>query len=158
MAGTPFLAFGLAGDSGAASRMEAFNATLRMVGWADKTGLLMEHELKAQAPTDKRGRAGAGRLKNSIHYQRRTSIGKIVLTFHSDDPAARWVIDGTRPHPITPNGTGHLALHFPDASGEMIFRNHVQHRGSHANPFHEKALERMLPVINSSFAALFERI
>jgi hypothetical protein len=117
----------------------------------------MEHELKAQAPVDKRGRQGSGRLQNSISYQRRTSIGKIVLTFHSTDPAARWVIDGTRPHTITPTES-RLVLHFPDASGEMIFRPYSNHKGAHANPFHEKALERMLPMINASFAALFERI
>lgn len=153
----PLLAIGMGGDSGAATRMEAFNATVRMVSWADKVGLAMEHELKTQAPVDKRGRQGSGRLRQSINYQRRTSIGGIVLTFHSNDPAAKYVIEGTRPHRITPSGDN-LALHFPDASGEMIFRNSTNHRGAHANPFHQKAMERMLPMISSSFAALFERI
>jgi len=152
----PLLSFGMGGDSGAASRMERFNATLRMVSWADKVGLAMEHELKSQAPVDKRGRQGSGRLQGSINYQRRTSVGGVVLTFHSTDPAAKYVIEGTRPHAITP--TNGLALHFPDASGTMIFRNHTFHKGAHANPFHQKAMEKMLPMISSSFAALFERI
>lgn len=153
----PLLSFGMAGDSGAVTRLEAFNATVRMVAWADKIGIAVLHELKSQAPVDKRGRQGSGRLRDSISYQRRTTIGNIKLTFHSDDPAAKYVINGTRGHPIGPSGS-HITVQFPDAGGELIYRSVTSHPGAHANPFHQKAVDRMLPMISASFVELFERI
>lgn len=157
MAGDPLLAIGMAGDSKAGDRLQAFNATARMVAWADRVGVSMAHELKEKAPIDKRGRAGAGRLRNSIGYQRTTRLGGVQLSFHSSDPAARYVTEGTAPHAFGPNHA--LVLHFPDAGGEMIFRSVVHHPGvRNPNNFPQKALEKLLPEITASFVALFERI
>jgi hypothetical protein len=155
MASESMLSIGMGGDSGAGTRLKAFNATVRMVAWADRIGVGMEHELKSRAPVDARGRAGAGRLRESIGYQRTTRLGGVQLSFHSTDPAARYVIEGTRPHTYGGNG---LVLHWIGAHGEA-FRHQVSHPGiKHPNNFPQKALDHMLPELAASFAALFERI
>jgi hypothetical protein len=71
------------------------------------------------------------------------------MTWTSDVPYAEFVIGGTSPHPIYPKNV--RALHWDD-----IFAAHVNHPGTKPDPFPRRAIDRLLPEMTSSLAALFE--
>lgn len=130
-----------------------FEWTARAVAWADRVGPRLAQQLRTEAPVGKG--PGAGRLRDSITYQRRTSVGSVKLEYHSDVPYVWYVIDGTAPHEIRPVAA--LALHWSDAGGEH-FAKRVMHPGTRPNRFHERALKKQLPVIAETFFAAFRKI
>lgn len=150
----PLLWVSMSGDSEARSRLMAFSATKRITAWADVMGPKIARELKEEAPEGED--PGSGSLKNSIKYERRTAIGRVALTFHTDVPYARYVIEGTRDHPI--NARNAQYLHYTGRDGVEYFRRSVHHPGNKPNPFNQRVYERMLPEIASSFRAIFEGI
>ncbi len=150
----PLLSIGMSGDSGAESRLKAFDATARMVSWADSSGPKLAAEIRREAPVSPN--AGGGRLRDSIRYQRSTSIGGVTLKFHTNVPYAPYVVEGTIPHAIDARIA--LTLHFVGGDGAEHFPKHVWHPGTKANEFPQRALLKMLPEITSSFAEVFEEI
>lgn len=153
----PLLSMTMVGDSEAKNRLAGFTAQVKMVAWADRVGPKILDALKEEAPEGKG--PGAGRLKNSIKFERSSSLGisGVTLKFHTDVPYAASVIDGALPHTIS--ATSARFLQFPDKDGTMIYRTSVNHPGiKNPNRFNDRALERMLPEIASSFGAIFEGI
>ena len=143
----PLLAIGMAGDS---SRLDGFDATAAMTEWAKTWARLVTSELAAEAPVGQGD--GAGRLRDSIGAPEiKAGGGRVSMTWTSDAPYAGFVIEGTAPHPIYPKNV--RALHWDD-----VFALHVNHPGTAANPFPQRAIDHLLPEMTSSLADLFEEI
>ena len=64
-------------------------------------------------------------------------------------PYAKFVIGGTRPHPIRPKNA--QALHWVAEDGDH-FSRFVNHPGTKANNFAQKAVEPLMPLLIALFA------
>jgi Bacteriophage HK97-gp10, putative tail-component len=129
----------LSGDSIADSPFARFSWTKAAVEWADEAGPMVRAALKAEAPvgkTDLSGRKG-GRLRDSIRYERETAVGSVTMVFTANVPYAGFVIEGTGPHVITASAARALQFEF---QGAVTYRRSVQHPGTKANDFPERAL------------------
>lgn len=115
--------------------LERFNWMKSAVAWADEVGPLVRTALKAQAPVGEG--ANAGRLRNSIRYERRTRSTLVQLRFGSGVPYAKYVVRGTKAHPIYPVAA--RALRFM-GSGGVVFAKGVKHPGTRPNDFPRRAL------------------
>lgn len=113
--------------------------------WAAEAAPIAQRELKAKAPVAKEN---GGRLRDSIRHKRANGAGGVTLTFYTEVPYARYVLDGTRPHEIRPRTA--KALHWKDAGGD-VFAQVVNHPGTKANRFPERALKPLLPVLKGRF-------
>lgn len=143
----PLLAIGMAGDS---SRLKDFDALAAMAEWAKRWSRVVTGEVAGEAPVGQGEDAGA--LRDSIHDPAiESGGGRVSMTWSSDVPYAPFVIEGTAPHPIYPKNV--RALHWDD-----VFALHVQHPGTKPDPFPQHAIDRLLPEMTTSLAALFEEI
>lgn len=140
----------LASLEGDSSKLEDFDALAAMTEWAKTWSRLVTAELARQAPVGQD--ENAGRLRDSIGEPGiKTGAGRVSMTWTSDVPYAEFVIAGTAPHPIYPKNV--RALHFDD-----VFAAHVDHPGTKPNPFPQTAIDRLLPEMTTSLAAIFEGI
>lgn len=64
--------------------------------------------------------------------------GQATVTFTSDAPYTRFVIDGTAAHMIYPVNSRVLAF---QVGGEFVFARAVNHPGTQPNPFPQRALD-----------------
>lgn len=120
--------------------------------WRGRIAPLVLTALRDEAPVYKyddpelsRGQK-PGDLKNSIKLDSvGGSIGEgVEMTFISDVKYATYVVTGTRGHEITP--TRALMLHWV-RGGQPHFRDHVDHPGTKANNFPQRAIEKVQPEI-----------
>lgn len=82
-----------------------------------------------------------GRLRASIRIEsRRTLTLRTIYTIGSDVSYAPYVNDGTRPHKIRPKTK--KALRFR-VGGKTVFAAVVNHPGTKANPFLDRALREV---------------
>lgn len=123
------------------------------VGWADEVGPLVRAGLKAKAPVAKQG-AGAGRLRDSIRYERNTTSGGVTLSFTAYVPYAKYVIEGTPPHLIRARAARYL--HWKDGSGDH-FAKQVNHPGTRPNDFPRRAIGPLEPLIRKRFAEILNQ-
>lgn len=93
----------------------------------ERLALATEGEMKREAPVS----PGGGRLRTSIEAK---VFGDHAIVGTSVE-YAKWVVQRTKPHRITPREK--LALAWPGGPGP---RRSVQHPGTKANPFHLRAL------------------
>lgn len=140
-------------SASAGSPLARFSWTRAAVGWADDVGPLVRDALKEKAPVGKGPRAG--RLRDSIRYERATSMGQGTVTavFTANVPYIGYVLDGTRPHLISAKAA--RALHWQGTDGDM-FARHVNHPGTKANPFNERAVFPLTGVLRERFRAAIE--
>lgn len=115
--------------------------------WADVVGPVVKAVIKEQAPVSPQG-PNAGRLRDSITYEKKTGAASVTMTYATGVPYARYVVDGTVPHLIEPRAA--KALHWVDRSGDHFARL-VHHPGTRPNPFARRAMEMMLPFIQRTF-------
>lgn len=130
----------LAGDNPADSPFARFSFTKAAVEWADEAGPMVREALKAEAPVAKTsldGRKG-GRLRDSIRYERETGPGSVTMVFTANVPYAGYVIGGTGPHVISASAA--RFLRYEGTAGQVLFSRSVQHPGTKANDFPERAL------------------
>lgn len=113
--------------------------------WAAEVGPLVQAALKAKAPVAK---TNGGKLRDSIRKKQINDPGGVTLTFYTEVPYARYVLEGTRPHEIRPRVAN--ALHWKDAGGDH-FAQLVNHPGTRANDFPRRAITPLLPVIQHRF-------
>lgn len=106
--------------------------------------------LKDEAPvgqdqTDWQGNVThkGGALRDSLTGTVQVVGGQVVIGFAAPD-YARFVIEGTAAHEIYPSSRQALAFL---AGGQVVVTRHVEHPGTQANPFEERAYERALPAI-----------
>jgi hypothetical protein len=115
--------------------------------WAALVGPVVEEALKREAPIA----PGGGRLRDSIRYERRAGEGSLQLVYTANTPYAGFVLSGTRPHQIRPRRA--RALRF-EQGGETRFARLVNHPGTRPNPFPERALRPLMPLIQQRFASI----
>lgn len=98
---------------------------------------------KVLAPVD------TGRLRASIRVEsRRTLALRSVYTVGSDVEYAAMVNDGTRPHVIRPRRAQVLRF---QAGGQVVFARVVNHPGTRARPFLDRALREVAAARGYSF-------
>ena len=87
--------------------------------------------------------------------QAATGLGRSTVQVAADAPHARFVEDGTRPHPIDPRPrqtpTGRPPELFWEGAAHPV--RHVDHPGTTANPFMERALAEGAPIATELLAA-----
>lgn len=113
--------------------------------WETEVAPAILTEIRRRAPVGQD--VGAGRLRDSFSVQRLRTGGGITARFVSSVPYADYVEKGTRPHKIEPKHAG--ALHW-EASGESVFARSVNHPGTKANPFVERAVKSMEPMMREA--------
>lgn len=100
---------------------------------------------KVLAPVD------TGRLRASIRIESRRSLGfRTIYTVGSDVEYAAFVNDGTRPHVIRPRRAQVLRF---NVGGQVVFARVVNHPGTRARPFLDRALREVAAARGYSFRA-----
>lgn len=114
---------------------------------ATPLGLAM---LRAHTPFGQ-GHQGAGRLRQSTSSREEPGPGSLMITFYTTVPYARYVIGGTRPHPIAARNA--RALHWlgPGGIGDHFARR-VNHPGNRPNPYPERVMALIGPEVARLFA------
>lgn len=118
---------------------------------AEEVGAMGVLAIKDAAPV---AHEGGGRLRDSIMFHRNTKARLIEIIFTADTPYAKWVIEGTQPHIIEARNV--KALRF-EMGGEINFATSVNHPGTFANPFPERAMRRLEPIIQLKMADLAKK-
>lgn len=120
--------------------------------WETEVAPAVLTEIKRQAPVGQG--QGAGTLRDSFSVQRSRLGGGITARFVSSAPYAKYVENGTAPHNIAPRNA--RALHW-DNGGEDVFSPGVRHPGTKANPFVEKAIKAMEPMMRIALRTAVEK-
>lgn len=128
-----------------------FRWMVKAVQWADEVGLLVRAALQDEAPVGTGPRSP--RLRNSIRYERGSSGVAVRAEFRAYVPYAGYVTAGTRPHAI--RATAARALRWTTSGGDR-FAVRVHHPGARANPFHERVMTRMTPLVQARFREIME--
>ena len=123
--------------------------------WRSRVAPIVLEALKEEAPAYKyddaqlsRGQT-PGDLKKSIKLDSvGGSIGEgIEMNFVSDVPYAKYVINGTRGHRIPLSGDATNPMLHWNRGGVDNYRRWVQHPGTTANNFPQRAVDKVKPVI-----------
>lgn len=106
---------------------------------------MVVNRAKVLAPVD------TGRLRASIRVESRRSLGfRTIYTVGSDVEYAAMVNDGTRPHVIRPRRAQVLRF---QVGGRVVFARVVNHPGTRARPFLDRALREVAASRGYSFRA-----
>lgn len=119
--------------------------------WETEVAPVLLAEIRREAPVS--STENSGRLRDSISFSRRSSGKGVSVEFTSSAPYAKYVQDGTSAHRIEPR-TGNT-LHWSQ-NGESVFALSVNHPGTKANPFVQRAVDRMLPWMRSRLRTTVE--
>jgi hypothetical protein len=94
-----------------------------------------------------------GALRAGLHAQVITMGGEHIVTWLSDAPYGRYVLEGTGLY-HQPDAHQEWDVfgyqHFTTAGGEEVHTMHTHHRGQHPNPFTERAEERAAAPIHAA--------
>jgi len=96
-------------------------------------------------------------LRDSIRYERHTVFGLAQAIFTSDVPQARFVIEGTRAHPIDPKPSNPRQMLAWLRDGTWSRARHVDHPGTDANPFPTHYVQFHRSELQSEFARAVSR-
>jgi hypothetical protein len=69
----------------------------------------------------------------------------VGFTVSTPQPLGKWIIEGTKPHEITPKRPGYPLRFFWEKVGKVVYTYRVSHPGTKPNPFIERAKDRWLP-------------
>lgn len=134
---------GVEGDAGALQR---FKWTELSVKFADEWGPKILMALRQEAPV---APDGGGRLRDKLHFERRTLIGSITMLFTDDVPYFPYVIKGTTGgQVITPVAA--RALHW-SSGGSDVFAMSVTRGDTPANDFPTRVWDRMAEEVQNGF-------
>lgn len=135
--------------SGARNQFRQFRWNAAAGRWADVVAPVVQERLKQEAPVGKG--PTAGRLRDSIRHERHVGTGNAQLVFTADTPYARFVLHGTGPHVIRPRTA--RVLRWQGPAGPR-FAQVVHHPGTRANPFPERAVRPLMPLIQARFTEI----
>lgn len=108
--------------------------------WATETGAVLKQAIKDEAPIGK-----TGQLRDSIGFNPKVGPASATVEFTTRVPYADYVIKGTPAHLIVPRNA--RVLRWQDG-GQWVYRQRVNHPGARANPFPEKAVRPLIPVVS----------
>jgi len=108
--------------------------------WATETGEILKQAIKDAAPVGK-----TGALKDSINFTPKVGTSSATVEFTTRVPYARYVLNGTPAHVIVPRNARVLRW---QQGGQWVYRQRVNHPGARANPFPEKAVRPLIPVVS----------
>lgn len=108
--------------------------------WATETGQILKQAIKNEAPIGK-----TGTLHDSISFVPKIGPTTATVEFITRVPYAKYVIEGTPAHVIVPRNARVLRW---QEGGQWIYRKRVNHPGARANPFPEKAVRPLIPVVS----------
>lgn len=111
--------------------------------WAADTGTVLTDAIQRAAPVA--SKPDGGKLRDSITYRPKISSTSASVEFISRVPYARYVIDGTPSHVIVPRTARVLRW---QQGGQWVYRQRVDHPGARANPFPEKAVRPLVPLVS----------
>lgn len=119
--------------------------------FSDEWGPIILRALKAEAPHR------SGRLEDSLHFMRETSIGSLSMTwgdFYDPIPYFGFVLHGTQGgQTIVPVAA--RALHWKDSTGDH-FAMSVIRGATPANDFPQRVWDRMRATVEAAFASKME--
>jgi hypothetical protein len=128
-------------DLGVFKRISFARAVSR---WIEEVSPEIEESIKNEAPK----RTGA--LKDSITHRKSFGFSGVAVEYGSRLPYASYVEEGTPPHIIRARNVKNLR--FQGRSGDIVYAPYVNHPGTRPNPFSQRAVERILPELQSRFA------
>lgn len=114
--------------------------------WAREAAPLGRSMLRAQAPFF------TGALRESISVREEPSAASYLILFWTQVPYAKYVLGGTRAHTIAAKNAQALRWMANRGHGPAMFAKRVNHPGTKANPFPERAMARIGPAIAEGFA------
>jgi len=100
-----------------------------------EAGRLYIGSLRDEAPVGE-----TGRLRDSFSFKTFERPTGLDLRVHSSDPNIQYIIKETAPHEIA--GAPYLAFFWTKVGKKVVLRR-VQHPGTKANPFHERAYTKV---------------
>lgn len=119
------------------------------------SGRLVVKHLGEEAPVGKhytfRGKEydPKKRLRDSFFYRTYVQGKKIILSIYSSArDILEYVVQGTRPHPIFPKKPGGLLAFYWARKEKSVIVSSVQHPGTIANRFQERAYEKAEPELD----------
>lgn len=136
---------GVEGDSEA---FRSFKWTQLAVKFADEWGPKILTALRQEAPVAQEG-AGSGRLRDKLHFERKTLIGSLTMLFTDDVPYFPYVIHGTTGGQII-KPVAARALHWT-IGGADVFAKQVTRGDTPANDFPSRVWDRMSEEVSNSF-------
>jgi hypothetical protein len=86
-----------------------------------------------------------GKFARGIRFRTFIKGETVGFTTSTPQPLGKWIIEGTKPHPITPKGPGYPLAFYWEKMGQMWYTYHVNHPGTKPNPFIERAKDRWVP-------------
>lgn len=113
--------------------------------WAREASKVAEGMLRSHAPF----RTGA--LRASIKSRTEPSPGMVLVVLYATAPYTKLVLEGTRAHPIAARNARALRWLGPGGMG-VHFAKHVNHPGTKADPFPDRAMPLVSPAIARLFA------
>lgn len=131
--------------SGPVPRLRWQEAARAWAGEATPMGMAL---LRAHTPVGFGPHAGA--LRQSERARVEESEGSMMVVFYTRKYYARYVLEGTKAHVITVRNA--RALRWVDRVGNPSFAVRVNHPGTKADPFPERALARLRPALAHLFA------
>jgi hypothetical protein len=111
--------------------------------WAYESGEVLKEAIKYAAPVGKK--PDSGRLRDSIDFKPKVSTRSATVEFYSRVPYVGYVIEGTPSHVIRPRREGGMLRW--ESGGEVFYRRVVNHPGAKANPFPERAVKPLIPLV-----------
>jgi hypothetical protein len=139
------------------TRRLRFDWPAAAAAWAGSVSPLARSAVSRAAPLGEgpyRGDARKpppGRLRTSMKARTEASAGQVMVVIYSTAPYAKYVVGGTRAHPIAARAGGRLA--FIGGDGAWHFPQSVRHPGTRANDFPRRAIAPLEPWLAARFAA-----
>lgn len=109
--------------------------------WTSWAGRLVTDEIRKEAPI---GKKPGGRLRESIQHVGHVTSSSASVEVSSTAPYVSYVVHGTPPHVIQPI---HASVLHWEEGGDQFYRRVVNHPGARANPFPERAMRAVEPLL-----------
>lgn len=93
-----------------------------------------------------------GRYAGSISHRVFTDVTGSGFEIRSHNPLRRYITEGTKPHPIVARRAPFLRFYWPKVGRVVYFRS-VNHPGTKANRFYNRALARWMPEARTEMMA-----
>ncbi len=87
-----------------------------------------------------------GKFKKGIRWRTFKRGENVGFTVTTPQPLGKFILEGTKPHEITPKGPGYPLRFFWEKVGKVAYAYRVWHPGTAPNPFIQRAVARWIPL------------